>query len=272
MSSHIPQSYPELARAVDDFRYQPAPDALADRTIVVTGAGNGIGASAAKTFACYGANVVLVGRTRQRLEQVFDWIEANTSTKPVIVPADLEHLSPDAVAALHDAIAETYGPVHGLLHNASMLGPKVPLAHFPLDEWQRVMQTNVTAPFMLTQALFDLLDQAPSACVINTSSSVGRQGRAYWGAYAASKFALEGFSQILADETEHAGRIKVYSVNPGGTRTDMRRAAYPLEDPDSVPLAETHMDLYLYLMEGPRPGKTLPATGAQLDARTWERQ
>lgn len=262
-------AYPELGDAAKAWRYTPSADALHGRNILITGAGDGIGAAAAKTFACFGANVILLGRSRQKLEAVFDWIETNTDTQAVIVPCDLEQLNVDAITALHDAIADSYGELHGLLHNASRLGPKVPLAHYPADEWQRVMQTNVTAPFLLTQGLFDLLDSAPNACVINTSSGVGRQGRAYWGAYSVSKFATEAFNQILADETETAGRILVYSVNPGGTRTSMRKAAYPLEDPLTVPVPEQHMDLYVFLMEGPKSGKTLPATGAQLDARSW---
>jgi NAD(P)-dependent dehydrogenase (short-subunit alcohol dehydrogenase family) len=262
--------YAELSRAAQQWRCELPEDALAERNILITGAGDGIGAAAARTFACFGANVILLGRSRGKLEQVFDWIEANTATQAVIVPCDLEHLNSDATAALHDSIADTYGDLHGLLHNASRLGPRVPLAHYPIDEWQRVLQTNVTAPFMLTQALFDLLDTPAYSCVINTSSGVGRQGRAYWGAYSVSKFATEGFSEILADETETAGRIHVFSVNPGGTRTAMRAAAYPAEDPDTLPVAEQHMDLYVYLMRGPHNGATLPATGTHIEARDWQ--
>ncbi len=265
-------AYPELAEAQQHWRYSPADDALAGRTILVTGAGDGIGAAAAKTFAVYGANVVLLGRTRQKLEAVFDWIEANTATEAVIVPADLEHLAADSAAALAGSIEETYGTLNGIVHNASLLGARTPVAHYPIAEWQRVLQVNVTAPFILTQALYGLLDAADDACVLNISSSVGREGRAYWGAYSVSKFALEGFSQVFADETETAGHIRVYSVNPGATRTAMRKAAYPMENPDEVPAAESHMDLFLYLMEGAKAGKTLPETGAQLDARTWMRQ
>lgn len=263
------QGYPALAAAAANWPYQPAADALAGRNILITGAGDGIGAAAARTFACFGANVMLLGRTRQKLEQVFDWIEGNTQTEAVIVPCDLEQLTADAVMALHDSIADGYGTLHGLMHNASMLGPRVPLAHYPANEWMRVMQVNVNAPFLLTQGLFGLLDKAEDSCVINTSSGVGRQGRAYWGAYAVSKFAAEGFSQVLADETENAGNIRVYSVNPGGTRTRMRAAAYPGEDPQTLPTAEDHMSLYVHLMEGPKPGKSLPATGAQIEARDW---
>jgi len=263
------EGYAALAAAAAHWSYQPQPDALAGRNILITGAGDGIGAAAARTFASFGANVILLGRTRQKLEQVFDWIERHTQTEAVIVPCDLEQLTPDAVMALHDSIADAYGSLHGLLHNASMLGPRTPLAHYPANEWLRVMQINVNAPFLLTQGLFGLLDAAQDSCVINTASGVGRQGRAYWGAYAVSKFATEGFSQVLADETENAGRIRVYSVNPGGTRTRMRAAAYPAEDPDTLPTAEDHMSLYVFLMEGPRAGKTLPATGAQIEARGW---
>lgn len=264
------EAYPELTASQSDWRYQPAPDALDGRTILVTGAGAGIGATLARTAACYGANVVLLGRTRSRLESVFDWIETHTQTRPVIVPCDLAQLDVDAVSALHDAIAGTYTTLNAIVHNASLLGAKTPLAHYPPEDWQQVMQVNVNAPFLLTRGLFDLLDEADDSTVINISSSVGREGRAYWGAYSASKFALEGFSQILADETEHAGRIRVYSVNPGGTRTAMRAAAYPMEDPATVPIPESHMDLFLYLLQGAVDDIALPPQGAQLDARTWQ--
>jgi len=266
------KSYAALAEAANDWRYTPDANALANKNILITGAGDGIGAVAAKTLASFGANILLLGRTRQKLEAVFDWIEANTATQAVIVPCDLEQLGPDTLTALHDAAADSYGKLHGILHNASLLGPKVPLAHYPVQDWQRVMQTNVTAPFLLTQALFDLVDHDEHACIINTSSGVGRKGRAYWGAYSVSKFATEGFSQILADETESGTKIRVYSVNPSGTRTNMRAEAYPLEDPLSLPTAEQHMDLYLYLIEGPTPGKNLPPSGAQLEARSWQCQ
>ena len=267
-------SYPELESARAGWQFQPATDLLNGRNILITGAGDGIGAALAKTAALYGANVVLLGKTRSKLEQVFDWIENNTRTQPVIVPCDLELLTPDSVAALAEQIEQTYGALHGLVHNASLLGARAPIAHYPADDWQKVMQVNANAPFLLTQGLFSLLDQAGDCAVIFVSSSVGRQARAYWGAYAASKFALEGLSQILADETETAGNIRVYSVNPGGTQTRMRRQAYPLEDPSTLPTPETHMDLFLLLLGGTaaasESARELPETGSQLDARTWK--
>jgi NAD(P)-dependent dehydrogenase (short-subunit alcohol dehydrogenase family) len=270
MSYAWSEHYPDLDAASQAWRYRAEADCLAGKTYLVTGAGDGIGAVTAKTLACFGANVVLLGRSRQPLETVFDWIEQKTQTEPVIVPADLERLDEASVTALSDSISETYGKLSGIVHNASRLGPRTPIAHYPYDEWLKVMQTNVNAVFVLTKGLFELLDASADAVVLNVSSSVGRAGRAYWGAYAVSKFALEGFTQVFADETETAGQIRVYSLNPGGTRTKMRAAAYPMEDPESVPPPEAHMDLYLYLLEGARTGKTLPATGTQLDARDWQ--
>ncbi len=254
-----------------DWRFQPQPDLLTNKTILVTGAGDGIGATLARTIAQLGGSVVLLGRTRQKLETVFDWIEANTATQPVIVPCDLADLTAESINALADAITDSYGHLDGLVHNASVLGPRLPIAHYPHEAWLNVMHVNVNAPFMLTQGLFHLLDKAPEAAVIYVSSSVGREGRAYWGAYSASKFALEGLSQILADETEQAGKLRVYSVNPGATRTVMRAAAYPNEDPQSVPTPAVHMDLFAYLLGGKKHGEPLPETGSLLDARIWRK-
>jgi len=257
--------YPELDAARAHWRYQPDPACLQGKVILVTGAGDGIGRAAAKTFALYGADVILLGRTRGKLEAVFDWIGANTETSPVIVPCDLEALDDNSAEALLEAIAEGFGRLDGLLHNASVLGPKSPLAHYPSSVWQQVMRVNSFAPFLLTRALLPVLQASDSASVVLTSSSVGRKARAYWGAYAVSKFAVEGMMQILADEHEHAGRIRFNSLNPGATRTAMRATAYPGESPDSVDTPERKMDIYLYLFEAASAAEN----GVQFDARDW---
>jgi len=257
--------YPELEAASADWRWQPPADCLDGKVILVTGAGDGIGSTAARCLACYGATVILLGRTRSKLEAVSDWITSNTATEPVIVPSDLAMLGEDNAQALADATNDAFGRLDGLVHNASLLGPKVPIAHYPPGEWRKVFAVNADAVFMLTHALLPVMEHSKHASIVMTSSSVGRQGRAYWGAYAVSKFALEGLTQVLADEYENAGRIRVNSLNPGGTRTAMRRAAYPTEDPASVPPPEAHMDLYLYLMSDASIG----VTGQQLDTRTW---
>lgn len=257
--------YPELAEGRASWRYRPAADCLADRVILVTGAGDGIGRSAACTFAVHGAHVILLGRTRPKLEAVSDWITANTATRPVIVPCDLEALDDASADALAEAIDGEFGRLDGLLHNASLLGPRVPVSHYDSREWQRVMQVNAFAPFLLTQALLGLLGKSDDASVVFTSSSVGRKARAYWGAYAVSKFALEGLTQLLADEHEHTGRLRFNSLNPGATRTRMRATAYPGEKPADVPTPEQKMDVYLYLFEAASRG----VNGAALDARDW---
>ncbi len=257
--------YPELEAARSSWRFAPADDCLADKVILVTGAGDGIGCAAAKTFATFGAHVVLLGRTRVKLEVVFDWITSNTQTKPVIVPCDLLTLTEESGISLMEAIDTSFGHLDGILHNASVLGPKLPIAHYPAEQWQQVMQVNVFAPFVLTQRLLPVLEKSASASIVMISSSVGREGRAYWGAYAVSKFALEGLSQVLADEHEHAAKIRINSLNPGGTRTAMRRAAYPAEDPATLPTPEKRLDLALYLMTDLSRG----VTGEQFDARSW---
>jgi len=256
--------YPELDAARAHWRYQPAPDCLAGKVILVTGAGDGIGRAAAKTFAIYGADVLLLGRTRSKLEAVSDWITANTDTSPVIVPCDLERLDDTSAEALLEAVAEAYGRLDGILHNASLLGPKAPLAHYPTSMWNQVMRVNAFAPFLLTRTLLPALQMSQSASVVLTSSSVGRKARAYWGAYAISKFALEGMMQVLADEYEHTGKLRFNSLNPGATRTAMRAAAYPGENPAEVDTPERKMDIHVYLFSD-----ASRENGQQFDARDW---
>ena len=254
-----------MSGAARNARYVPAPDLLAGRAVLVTGAGDGIGRAAALAYARHGADVALLGRTRAKLEAVFDVIAAQTTTKPVIVPAELAGLTEAAAERLANAVRDDYGRLDGILHNASILGPRVSIAHYPLARWTEVMQVNAIAPFTLTRALLPLLEAVPDASIVFTSSGVGRVGRAYWGAYAASKFATEGLSQTLADELEAAGRVRVNALNPGATRTAMRAAAYPAEDPLQLPQPEAHMDLYLYLMGPDSAG----VTGRSFDAPGW---
>ncbi len=228
--------------------YEPKSDLLKDRIILVTGAGDGIGRAAALTFAQHGATVILLGRTTEKLEQVYDDIVVAGHPEPGIVPMDLEKSGQAEVTELAQVIAEKYGRLDGLLHNASILGERVPFDHYSIEQWQRVMQVNSTAVFVLTRLLMPLLRQSEDARVVFTSSSVGETPRAYWGAYAVSKYAMEGFAKLMADELENTSTIKVNILNPGGTRTAMRAAAYPAEDPDTLKTPEDLMPLYLYLI------------------------
>lgn len=223
-------------------------DALQDRVILVTGAGDGIGKAAAVSFANAGAHVILLGRTQDKLEVVYDEIEQTTGTRPIIFPYDLNTLNPDIAREMAYAIEQEYGRLDGVVFNASMLGSKMSIEQYPEQEWLDVMNTNVNSAFYLTKALLPLIKAANAGRILFTTSSVGRKGRAYWGAYAVSKFATEGLMQTLADELGAISPVRTFAINPGGTRTAMRASAYPGEDPGDVPPPEAHMPLYRFLM------------------------
>ncbi len=228
--------------------YELRADSLAGKIIVVTGAGDGIGKVAAKTFASCGATVVLLGRTLSKLEQVYDEIEAAGHPQPAIYPINFESAIEKDYDDMCNALDETFGELHGILFNAAELGERTPLSNYSVSAWLRCMQVNVNAPFMLTKALLPLLNRAENASLLFTSSSVAFKGRAFWGAYAASKAAAENFMQTLHDELEGATRIRANSINPGATRTAMRAAAYPAEDPASVKSPDMLMPAYVYLL------------------------
>lgn len=243
--------------------YSARPDLLQGRVILVTGAGRGIGATAAKTFAAHGATVLLLGKTEENLSRVYDAIEAAGHPQAAVIPFNLETALPHQYDELAAMIEAEFGKLDGLLHNASIIGPRTPLEQLSGDNFMRVMQVNVNAMFMLTSTLLPLLKLSDDASVVFTSSSVGRKGRAYWGAYAVSKFATEGLMQVLADEVDGIANVRANSVNPGATRTDMRAQAYPGENPQNNPLPEAIMPVYLYLMGPDSTGVNGQAFDAQ---------
>lgn len=230
------------------YEYSASPDLLKNRVIVVTGAGRGIGEAAAKAYAAHGATVLLLGKNEDNLNRVYDEVEAAGWPQPVVIPFNLETALPHQYDELAATIEREFGRLDGLLHNASIVGPRTPIEQLSGDNFMRVMQVNVNAAFMLTSTLLPLLKLSEDASVIFTSSSVGRKGRAYWGGYAVSKFATEGLMQVLADELDGSGSVRSNSINPGATRTDMRAKAYPGENPAVNPLPAEIMPIYLYLM------------------------
>ena len=236
--------------------YAPSPTLLQGKTVLVTGAGDGIGRAAAMSYARHGATVILLGRTGSKLEAVYDAIEERGGPKAAIVELDLASATEEHCQRLGGELAAEFGHLDGLLHNAGVLGERRPIESASYREWQAVMQVNVNAQFLLTRYLLPLLQAAPSASVIFTSSGVGRTGKAFWGAYAVSKFATEGFMQVLASELENTGGVRVNSLNPGATNTAMRRAAYPGENPTANPGPEDIMATYLYLMGDDSQGVT----------------
>lgn len=237
-----------MAQNFDPRAHRATADELAGRVIAVTGAGSGLGRAVALACAQHGASVILVGRGTPKLEAVHAEIAAAGGPEASIAELDLERALATDYDALAAAVGERYGRLDGLLHNAALLGTLSPIEHYDVPTWCRVLHVNVTAAFALTQVLLPALKKSADASVLFTSSSVGRRGRAYWGAYAVSKFALEGLSQVLAEELEGTSAIRVNTLNPGRARTAMRRQAYPAEDFSKVPLPETLTGPYLALL------------------------
>jgi NAD(P)-dependent dehydrogenase (short-subunit alcohol dehydrogenase family) len=248
------------------FTYNAAQDCLNNKNILITGASDGIGRAVAAEFCARGANVIALGRSQEKLEALFDEIEATYPGRLIIHPLDLSAATSAEYATLASALGEQFGTLDGLIHNAALLGSRSPIEYYPDNDWDNLMQVNVTAPFKLTKALVPALTRSSDARVIFTSSSVGRVGRAYWGAYGISKFALEGLMQTFAEEVGNISEISVMSFNPGGTRTAMRRNAYPAEDPITQPTPDSLLPLYLYLMSS----GAKKHHGQALDARGFE--
>jgi NAD(P)-dependent dehydrogenase (short-subunit alcohol dehydrogenase family) len=252
-----------MSDSFDPRTHSARPDELTGRVIAITGASSGIGRAVALACARFGATVILVGRNARKLEAVHTEIETAGSPSPTIAVLDLEKAVASDYDQLAAAVLERFGRLDGLLHNAGILGTLSPIEHHDVPTWCRVMHINVTAAFALTQVLLPALKRSQDASVLFTSSSVGRRGRAYWGAYAVSKFATEGFMQVLAAELENITSIRANSLNPGRARTMMRRQAYPAEDLNTLPLPETLTGPYIALLGPASRG----VTGRTFDAQ-----
>lgn len=228
--------------------YTPAPDLLAGRVILVTGAGDGLGKAAALSGAAHGATVVLLGRTVPKLEGVYDGIVAAGYPEPAIYPMDLLGATPSDHEQLAERLLAEFGRLDGLLHNAAQLGTLTPIEYYDPNLWLETVHVNVNAPFFLTRACLPVMKKSSDASIVFSSAAVGREGRAYWGAYGISKFAIEGMTQILARELDAFPSMRVNSLDPGPTRTRLRAAAYPGEDPHRLPEPEELMATYLFLL------------------------
>jgi NAD(P)-dependent dehydrogenase (short-subunit alcohol dehydrogenase family) len=236
------------ARQDEARAYAPGPGSHAGRVILVTGAGDGIGRAVAKALARQGATVGLLGRTQRKLARTYDEITAAGGPQPAILPFDLASATAAEYDALHDVLDREFGRLDGLAHIAAILGNRSPVEHYDVPTWCKVLHVNLTAAFVVTRTLLPLLRRADDASIVFTSSSVGRQGRAYWGAYAVSKFGIEGLVQVLAHEMADTTRIRVNCINPGPVRTAMRREAYPAGDPATPREPEAVVAPYLYLL------------------------
>jgi NAD(P)-dependent dehydrogenase (short-subunit alcohol dehydrogenase family) len=248
---------------MDPKNYSYPDDLLQGRIILITGASDGIGRALALRAAAVGAQVIVHGRSVKKLERVYDEIIALPGAmRPSIAVMDLAVADADAYRSLASSLGDEFGRLDGLVHNASMLGERYSIEQYDAALWQRVMHVNVTAAFAITQVCLPLLTAAKDPSLIFTSSGVGRTGKAFWGAYAVSKFATEGLSQVLADEHRH-GKLRVNCINPGATRTAMRLAAYPAEDREQLKAPDEILAPYLYLLGPDSRG----VTGQSLDAQ-----
>jgi NAD(P)-dependent dehydrogenase (short-subunit alcohol dehydrogenase family) len=235
-------------------QFTPDPGLLARRVILITGAGSGLGRALAVESARAGATVILSGRNGAKLERVYDEIEALGGPRPAIAILDLAV----ATAVDYDNLAKTidveFGKLDGVVHAAGLLGDRTPLEQYDVPTWCKVLHVNLTAPFILTQVLLPTLRKSADASVIFVSSGVVKNQRPFWGAYAVAKSGLESVRSMFSQELEGEPNIRVNSVNPGRMRTAMRAAAYPAEDPNTVPTPASVTGIFLYLLSAQSRG------------------
>jgi NAD(P)-dependent dehydrogenase (short-subunit alcohol dehydrogenase family) len=236
--------------------YQPTPDLLAGRVILVTGAAEGIGHAVSVACARHGATLVISDKEQHDLEPLYDQIEAGGGPEPAILPLDLELADEKGCRESLELVDRELGRLDGLAHCASFAPFLSRIDDYDGTEWERVLRINLTAPFLLTQASLPLLRASPDASVVFTSDRVGRKGLAYWGAYCAAKFGIEGLMQTLAEETRDSSNIRVNSLDPGIIRTSLRARLYPGENPASLPGPRTVTPKYLYLLGPDGKGTT----------------
>jgi len=220
---------------------------LSGRTILITGATDGIGKVLAIEFSKLGSNIILLGRNSSKLDKVYDQLDNSlTSQKHLIVQADLGLLNNDSAHEILHAIAEEFTSLDGIIHNAAILGTMTTLEDYELSRWDEVLNVNLRAPFLLTKTLKTILETSTLPRIIFTSSGVANMGRAFWGAYSVSKFGLKGLAEIFANELETTSPIKVFNFDPGATQTKMRASARPAENPNSLKTPNDLVNCYLW--------------------------
>jgi NAD(P)-dependent dehydrogenase (short-subunit alcohol dehydrogenase family) len=234
---------------------------LLGKIALITGGSRGIGRAIASAFAQAGARVFICGRNQTALDQTLAEIRSSGG----LIDARRGDIgNAGAAARIAGTALERFGSIDVLVNNASVLGARVPIAEYPVEAWEEVIRINLNGLFYITHEVLPVMLARRSGSIINVTSGVGRTGKARWGAYAVSKAGLEGFTQVLADEVKEVG-IRVNAVNPAGTRTQMRAAAYPGEDPMTLPTPAEIVPLFLYLASD----ASAHITGKSLDARDW---
>ncbi|WP_243041726.1 SDR family NAD(P)-dependent oxidoreductase [Dyella sedimenti] len=242
--------------------WTPAPDTLAGRVVLVTGAYGGLGSAAARAAARAGATVVITGRRKRQLEQLYDAMVDEGLPEPVIHPLDMEAATPGDYEALADGLERDFGRLDGIVHAAASFNSLTPLAVHKPDDWLRALHVNVSAPFALTQACMPLLTRAPDSAAVFVLDDPALVQRAHWGGYGVSKAALERLVEILHQETERTP-LRAHALLPGPMRTMLRRAAYFGEDTTIHPLPDGAAQAVVYLLGA----EAAAARGAALDLR-----
>ncbi len=229
-------------------QFTPGADLLRGRVIMITGASGGLGRALCLECARAGASVIISGRNGAKLDGLYDEIEALGAPQPAIAKLDLATATAVEYDHLAKTVADEFGRLDGLVHAAALLGERAPLEHYDIPTWCRVLHVNLTAPVILTQVLLPSLRKSSDASVIFVSSGVVKSPRPFWGAYAVSKSGLESVRSMLSQELEREENIRVNSINPGRMRTGMRAAAYPAENPNTLPSPASVAGPFLYLL------------------------
>jgi len=220
---------------------------LTNKTILITGATDGIGKVLAKEFSTLGSNIILLGKNSSKLDAVYDQLDHSfDSQKHLILEADLSLLNNESAHEILRAISSEYDTLDGIIHNAAILGTMTPLEDYELSKWDEVLNINLRAPFLLTKTLKSIVENSTMPRIIFTSSGVANTGRAFWGAYSVSKFGLKGLAEIFTNELETTSSIKVFNFDPGATQTKMRASARPAEDPSSLKTPHELVNCYLW--------------------------
>src|SRR5262245_24118462 len=234
---------------------------LSGKIALVTGGSRGIGKAVAAAYAREGAGGFICARSDADLNQaVADILSTGRKADGCVG----DRGNPASSTAVFQATVEQFGKLDVLVNNASFLGPRVPITQYPVSSWEEVVRINLTGSFLMIQEALKVMIPRRSGSIINVSSGVGRVGKARWGAYAASKFGIEGLTQVVADEVREFA-IRANSVNPGPTRTEMRALAYPEEDPLTLPTPDHVAPVFVYLASE----ESAAITGQSLDARDW---
>jgi NAD(P)-dependent dehydrogenase (short-subunit alcohol dehydrogenase family) len=238
----------EMSNSRVPSEFTPTPESLTGRRILITGATGGLGRSLSLACARAGATVILCGRNAAKLERLYDEIVKQGAPQPAMAVLDLATATAADYDALARVVATEFGSLDGLVHAAALLGDRTPLEQYDVPTWCRVLHVNLTAPVILTQVLLPNLRASADASVVFVSSGVVTNLRPFWGAYAVTKCALETVRGLFSQELERLSNVRLNSLNPGRMRTAMRAAAYPGENPNTVPDPASVTGAFIYLL------------------------